>query len=205
MFRSAWLLGLFALVGVMLVVFSHQATYEQIAENRRLVLIRSLESVVPPALYNNQLYADVIEVPGDERLGSLEPVKVYRARKDGVPAAAVLEVVAPDGYSGRINLLVGIGSDGRLTGVRVVSHAETPGLGDAIETRKSGWILGFTGRSLVDPPVERWKVKRDGGAFDQLTGATITPRAVVKAVRRSLEYYAEHGRELFADPWENQP
>jgi len=116
----------------------------------------------------------------------------------GEPVALVIEALAPDGYSGTIRLLVGINIDGSLGGVRVVAHRETPGLGDAIEEERSDWILGFTGKSLQDPPLQKWAVKKDGGAFDQLTGATITPRAVVKAVRQALLYYRDQKDALFA-------
>jgi electron transport complex protein RnfG len=125
-------------------------------------------------------------------------VTVYRARLHGEPVALVIAAVAPDGYSGTIRLLVGINVDGSLSGVRVVAHRETPGLGDAIEEERSDWILGFTGKSLQNPPLQKWAVKKDGGAFDQLTGATITPRAVVKAVRQALLYYRDQKDALFA-------
>jgi electron transport complex protein RnfG len=122
---------------------------------------------------------------------------VYRARKYGWPVAVVLAPVAPDGYNGTIRLLVAIKMDGTLAGVRVIQHRETPGLGDAIEAERSDWILGFDGKSLNDPVQEKWKVKRDGGDFDQFTGATITPRAVVKAVNKALLYFRLHGHSLF--------
>ena len=115
------------------------------------------------------------------------------------PVAVVLALIAPDGYGGPIKLLVGINADGSLAGVRVVNHHETPGLGDAIDTRRSNWILGFTGRSLGDPSPAQWAVRKDGGVFDQFTGATITPRAVVKAVKRALVYFEAHRDTLFAD------
>ena len=107
--------------------------------------------------------------------------------------------MAPDGYSGNIHLLVAIKYDGTLAGVRVVNHKETPGLGDAVEAERSNWILGFTGKSLTNPGKKGWAVKRDGGQFDQFTGATITPRAVVKAVYKTLEYYQQHKTQLFSD------
>jgi electron transport complex protein RnfG len=129
-----------------------------------------------------------------EYLGSKKASIVYRARKAGKPVAVVLTVVAPNGYSGPIVLLVGIDYSGDITGVRVVKHRETPGLGDAIEIERSDWIERFTGKSRRNPGRAGWKVKRDGGEFDQLTGATITPRAVVAAVSGALEYF-EHNRD----------
>ncbi len=197
---SALLLGLFAVVGTGVVALTHTLTHERILANERAVLERALHAVMPPEAHDNDLLADRIEVLAPDLLGTADPVPVYRARRGGRPVGVVLTPVAPDGYNGRIRLIVGIYADGTVSGVRVLSHHETPGLGDAIEAEKSDWILGFTGRSLGDPPPERWRVRRDGGDFDQLTGATITPRAVVKAVRNTLIYFRNHRDELFAAP-----
>ncbi len=197
---SALLLALFAVAGTGLVALTHALTRERVLANERAVLERALHEVMPPGAHDNDLLADRIEVVAPELLGTREPVPVYRARRGGRPAGVVLTPVAPDGYNGRIRLIVGIYADGTVSGVRVLAHQETPGLGDGIEAGKSGWILGFTGRSLGDPPLERWRVRRDGGDFDQLTGATITPRAVVKAVRNALIYFRDHRDALFAAP-----
>jgi electron transport complex protein RnfG len=121
-------------------------------------------------------------------------------RLGGRTLAVLLGAVAPDGYSGAIRLLVAVGTDGRVIGVRVLEHRETPGLGDFIETRRSDWIHGFAGRSLGDPPPAGWQVRKDGGEFDQFTGATVTPRAVVRAVRNALTYFDRHRTELLAQP-----
>jgi electron transport complex protein RnfG len=118
-------------------------------------------------------------------------------RRAGTTVAVLLNVVAPDGYAGPIRLLVAVDAAGRVLGVRVLEHRETPGLGDAIESRRSDWLRGFDGRSLVDPPRDRWEVRRDGGDFDQFTGATVTPRAVVRAVRKTLVHVERHHDELF--------
>ncbi len=197
---SALLLALFAVAGAGLVALTHALTRERVLANERAVLERALHEVMPPEAHDNDLLADRIEVVSPELLGTRDPVPVHRARRGGRPVGVVLTPVAPDGYNGRIRLIVGIYADGTVSGVRVLSHQETPGLGDGIEAGKSGWILGFTGRSLGDPPLERWRVRRDGGDFDQLTGATITPRAVVKAVRNALIYFRDHRDELFAAP-----
>jgi Na+-translocating ferredoxin:NAD+ oxidoreductase subunit G len=146
------------------------------------------------------VHEDVVLVRDPELLGTPGQVSVYRARQRGRPVAVVISPVAPVGYSGPIRLLVGILADGTLSGVRVVSHRETPGLGDKVELERDDWILGFDGRSLGDPPVSRWAVRRDGGVFDQFTGATVTPRAVVRAVRDALVYFEAHRDELFAAP-----
>jgi electron transport complex protein RnfG len=195
--QMALLLALFAGFGSALVAVSYQATKERIRINERQALLRELQELVPRESYDNSLLDDSVQVTAPDFLGTPQPVTVYRARKEGKPVAAILTPVAPDGYGGPIHLLVGVNVDGTLAGVRVVSHKETPGLGDAIEVQRSDWILGFAGRSLGNPPEQQWKVKRDGGAFDQFTGATITPRAVVGAVRRTLEYFRSHRDQLF--------
>jgi len=202
---SAAFLFLFAVIGSGLVAFTHDNTAERIAENQRRALLRSLNELIPKDQYDNDVYADILYVHNSELLGTDEAVPVYRARKGGWPVAVVLAPVAPDGYNGNIRLLVAIRLDGTLAGVRVLAHRETPGLGDNIEADRSDWILGFTGKSLNNPKQDRWKVKRDGGAFDQFTGATITPRAVVKAVKNALLYYRANGDKLFEQhPHENK-
>jgi electron transport complex protein RnfG len=200
MLRAAVTLAGFSAVGVTLVALTQAGTRERIAEVERQVLLRHLHAVVSPDLHDNDPTRDVVEVHDPVRLGTDQPVTVYRARREGEPVAAILTPVAPDGYSGRIRLMIAVKQDGTLAGVRVLGHQETPGLGDAIEERRSPWITRFAGRSLTNPPRERWKVKRDGGDFDQLTGATITPRAVVKAVRNTLELFQAREDELFATP-----
>lgn len=196
---SALFLFLFAVVGSGLVAYTHDVTAERISDNERRALLKSLNELVPEDRYDNDIFTDILYVHNKELLGTDEPVPVYRARKKGWPVAAVLAPVAPDGYNGDIRLLVAINLDGTLAGVRVVQHHETPGLGDSIETSNSDWILGFTGKSLNKPGKDGWKVKRDGGEFDQFTGATITPRAVVKAVHNALLYYRMHDHELFEE------
>ena len=195
---TAIILLLFALVGTALVVLTFDNTRERIAANERATLLRKLHQLIPPGIHDNILLEDTLTVTDSALLGTTGPVTVYRARKDAQPVALVITPVAPDGYSGSIKLLVGINADGTLSGVRVVAHKETPGLGDAIDESRSDWIHLFDNRSLGDPPLERWGVKKDGGHFDQLTGATITPRAVVKAVRQALLYYRDHQEALFA-------
>jgi electron transport complex protein RnfG len=196
---TAAILLLFALVGTAMVAYTYDSTRERIAENERATLLRKLHRLIPPESHDNALLQDTLLVQNETLLGSADPVTVYRARMHGKPVALVIAAVAPDGYSGIIRLLVGINFDGSLSGVRVVAHRETPGLGDAIEEERSDWILGLTGKSLQNPPLQQWTVKKDGGAFDQLTGATITPRAVVKAVRQALLYYRDQKDALFAN------
>jgi electron transport complex protein RnfG len=199
MLIGALILGLFSVAGTGLVALTYKGTAERIAENERQALLRSLHQLVTPEEHDNDIYADTIVVQDKSLLGSNNGISVYRARMGGQPVAAVIASSAPDGYNGTIKLLVGIRYDGTLAGVRVVGHRETPGLGDSIEVERSDWILGFNGRSLQNPETDGWGVKKDGGMFDQFTGATITPRAVVKAVYNTLRYYQQHREALFAD------
>lgn len=202
--RAAAMLAIAAVCSVGLVSFVHDITRPRIEASERAQRVAQLAAVLGPARYDNDLLADVVTVRDPELLGTDEPLPVHRARLAGRPVAVLLVAVAPDGYSGAIRLLVAVDPDGRLLGVRVLSHKETPGLGDAIEARKSGWIDAFAGRSLEDPAVDRWKVRKDGGDFDQFTGATVTPRAVVRAVRNALVYVDRHRDELFAEQTEPQ-
>ena len=192
------ILLLFALIGTALVVYTFDNTRERIAANERATLLRKLHQLITPKQHDNVLLEDTLLVTDKTLLGTSKPVTVYRARKAAQPVALVITPVTPDGYSGSIKLLVGINVDGTLSGIRVVAHRETPGLGDAIDETRSNWIHIFDNRSLGDPPLARWRVKKDGGDFDQLTGATITPRAVIKAVRQALLYYRDNQEALFA-------
>jgi electron transport complex protein RnfG len=189
---------LFAVMGTALVAYTYDNTRDLIAANERATLLRKLHRLISPEQHDNVLLEDTVSVRDETLLGSDQPVMVYRARKNGKPVALVIAAIAPDGYSGSIKLLVGINVDGSLSGVRVVAHRETPGLGDAIDEARSDWIRIFDGKSLQAPDVSRWAVRKDGGEFDQLTGATITPRAVVKAVRNALLYYQDNQEALFA-------
>jgi electron transport complex protein RnfG len=184
--RPALLLALVAFLGVGLLAGVHELTRDRIAEQEAAALRARLGEVLDPRLHDNDLAGEVLEITAPERLGHDQPVRVFLARLGGEPAAVVVETLAPDGYNGAIGMLVGVDLDGVVTGVRVVRHRETPGLGDPIEARRGDWIDGFRGRSLGDPPAPRWTVRKDGGDFDQFTGATITPRAVTRAIARTL-------------------
>ena len=196
MFRNALVLGLFAVVTVGAVTLLQQSTAERIQAAERAAQLRALDEILPRGSYDNQLLDSSLEVQ-DPLLGSTRPAPAYIARKNGQPSAVILPVVAPDGYSGAIDLLIGVFADGRIAGVRVVRHRETPGLGDKIELAKDRWILSFDGKSLENPKASGWAVKKDRGEFDQFAGATITPRAVVAAVHRALQYFEAHRDELF--------
>ncbi len=195
---TAVLLMLFAAAGAGLVGLTHDNTADIIRHNEQLALLHKLNMLVPSDKYDNDLLEDTIQVAPDKLLGTTGPSIVYRARKQNAPVAVVLAPIAPNGYGGAIKLLVGIYADGTLAGVRVVSHQETPGLGDAIEADRSDWITKFAGRSLSNMTAKQWKVKRDGGDIDQFTGATISPRAVVSAVHNALLYFSKHRDTLFA-------
>lgn len=197
MLRTGIVLGLFAVAGTAIVAYTFEHARVRIAENEREALLHKLHVLIPPGQHDNDILTDALEI--NAAALSRKTVTVYRARKSGRPVAAVFTpVVAPDGYSGPIKLLVAIHYDGTLAGVRVIAHRETPGLGDPIDETRSGWILKFSGRSLTSPEPKQWKVKKDGGIFDQFTGATITPRAVVKAVYNCLNYFTSHRDEVFA-------
>lgn len=200
MLRSAGLLGLVAVLGTALLTGVNELTHERIEAQQRRAVLMQLNEVLPSHYYDNHLHEDWVDISDPAAFRHDDPVRVYRARLQDQSVAAIMNLVAPDGYNGEIRLLVGIFSDGRISGVSVINHRETPGLGDPIERDRSDWALGFNGRSLQDPEPRGWAVKRDGGIFDQFTGATITPRAVVKAVHRALLYFEQHQEQIFALP-----
>ena len=195
--RAAALLTAVATITVGAVAVVHDLARPRIEANERAQRVAKLAEVLGQTQYDNDLLGDVITVRDPELLGTTDALPVHRARLGGQPVAALIETVAPDGYSGSIRLLVAVDTNGRLLGVRVLSHKETPGLGDGIDRRKSSWIDAFAGRSLGDPAPEGWRVRKDGGEFDQFTGATVTPRAVVRAVNNTLVYFDAHRDEIF--------
>jgi electron transport complex protein RnfG len=194
---TAALLMVFAVTGAALVGVTFMQTADDIKRNEELTLLRKLNTIIPAESYDNDLLADTRLIKPQPLLGTDEDTRVYRARKGNKNVAAIFSSIAPNGYNGPIQMLVGVYTDGRLAGVRIVKHRETPGLGDAVELTHSRWILGFDNKSLTDPDTKHWKVKRDGGIFDQFTGATITPRAVVQAVHDALLYFDKNQAMLF--------
>lgn len=201
-FRNSVILGVFAMFTVGLIAVTQQGTAERIAEEKRRVQMSALTQILPEDQHDNDLLNDTFMISDSELLSLPAPAEAYRGREDGEVVAVILPVVAPDGYSGRIDLLVGIRANGEIAGVRVTSHRETPGLGDKVELAKSDWILEFNGTSLTMPAPENWVVRKDGGAFDQFVGATITPRAVVQAIYRALQYFEENRAMLLQLPQE---
>lgn len=194
-FQTGVLAG-FALIASFLLGVTHCSTRDAIQQRLNENLQKSLAEVIPSTLHDNDLLQDTVTVPSaEDNLGANETT-VYIARKAGQVSAVCFKLAAPDGYSGIINMVIGINRDGEILGVRVINHAETPGLGDKIEIAKSSWILDFNGRSLLGLADAQWAVKKDGGVFDQFAGATITPRAVVKTVHRGLQFFNRHRSEL---------
>jgi electron transport complex protein RnfG len=155
-------------------------------------------------LHDNDLLKDTVKITAGGELGNKTETLAYCARIAGRPSAVILEATAPDGYSGDIKLLIAISQDGSLAGVRVLAHKETPGLGDYIDIAHNDWIKHFDNQSLAKTPDEKWKVKKDGGYFDYMAGATITPRAVVKAVHKALQYFSTNKDVLFAQTAANE-
>ena len=198
--RSAVVLAVAAILSVGLVAVVNDRARPQIEASRRAEQLRQLTAILGDAAYDNDPLTDTVFVRDPEYLGTDEPLAAHRVRRNGEPVAVLLNAVAPDGYSGAIRLLVAIDAHGTLIGVRVLEHRETPGLGDFVEERRTDWIRLFDGRSLDAPPPARWEVRKDGGDFDQYTGATVTSRAVTHAVRDALTYFTRHRAELLAAP-----
>lgn len=184
--KNALTLAIFALVCTALVALTHRLTQGTIIEQEQAQLLRVLDELLPESNHDEPLFDHCVMLTSQQFLGSTDALPVFTAVKNGQPQGYAIEAIAPDGYSGDIKLIVGVKIDGTLNGVRVLTHNETPGLGDKIELKRSPWILSFNGKSMSDEKDARWAVRNDGGQFDAFTGATITPRAVVKAVRKVL-------------------
>ena len=224
--KNGLMLGAFAVVTTALISLTFYGTKDKIEQQKQQKLLSVLNEVVPSEFHDNPLYANCTQVTATE-LGAKKAHKVYRATLNGKPSALVLEATAPDGYSGDIDLVVGVSVnapefldskdnegvnkvtqderkpfENKMTvlGVRVIEHKETPGLGDKIELAVSNWITTFSGKSFSPDNLAPWQVKKDGGEFDQFTGATITPRAVVGAVRDALLYSHANQSVLFDAP-----
>lgn len=193
---QAGVLAVFALLASVLLGFADLATRDAIQQRLDEDLKASLEAVVPADLYDNNLLQDTITLPSAEHNIGAAETTVYLAKKAGSVSAVCFKFIAPDGYAGPISLVMGVNSQGEILGVRVIAHVETPGLGDKIELAKSQWVLGFNGKSLGNLTASQWAVRKDGGVFDQFAGATITPRKVVQAIKRGLDFYQTHRAQL---------
>ena len=200
--KAAAVIVLTAAVLAAILTWAATATRDRIRHNEQAWLQQRLDALIAPSAHDNDLLSDRITVTAPDMLGIESPVPIFRARLQGQPVAAVIYTIAPDGYQGPIEMLVAIALDGNLIGVQIVRHRETQGLGDQFENRRADWLHNFKGRSLNDPPQQRWSVRKDGGDFDEFTGATITPRAIVRATRRALEFYNSQRDRIFAAPAE---
>lgn len=189
-------ISLFAVVCAGIIAVTQVSTADRISHNEREQRAKALYEIVPRSSIENDLLEDTLELVSPALRGDTTPFVAYRARKNGSVSTVILPLVAPDGYSGKIDLIAGFNADGSVAGVRVLAHKETPGLGDKVDTKKSDWIYSFDGMTKNASNDERWAVKKDGGSFDQFTGATITPRAVVNAVSRGHDYFMANRIEL---------
>ena len=195
---SGTVLALFAAITSVAIGWTYLGTKAQIDLEVRRAEARQLLEIFPPGTHDNDIVDDVFEVPAETALlGIRETRQAYRVRQGNKVIGVILPATARDGYSGDIRALIGVRLDGSVAGVRVVAHRETPGLGDKVDLRKSDWILDFNERSLTNPVLSGWNVEKEGGVFDQFTGATVTPRAVILATRRALEYATLNAATLF--------
>ena len=190
--KNALALGAAAAICVAILSLVNQQTAARISEQRLAAKLAILSEVLPNADAGQALLQDCLQVTDDQLLGRTSAQTLYRWRQNGELSAYIIETTAPDGYSGNIDLIVALSPDGTVLGSRVLEHKETPGLGDKIETRRSPWIYSFSGKVVSPDNADKWAVRKDGGDFDQFTGATITPRAVINAVRNAVLYVQQH-------------
>ena len=200
MIRNGFLLALFALICTGLVAVVNQQTADKITQQEQQELMRVLHQLIPDEMHDNDLTAQCTLLLDKDALGTDNPMPAYIATMAGKPVAIAIEAIAPDGYNGNIKLIVGVNTQGEVLGVRTLTHQETPGLGDKIELRKSNWVNQFVGKVLDSQDDKQWLVKKDGGDFDQFTGATITPRAYVKAVKNAVWYFNNNQAQIFSQP-----
>jgi Na+-translocating ferredoxin:NAD+ oxidoreductase subunit G len=197
--KNGLVLAIFACASTGLVAVTHYLTKDQIKQQEQAQLLSVLNQVIPHDLHDNELFSACTLVEAEE-LGTEQAMPAYIATLNGEPSAIAIEAIAPDGYNGAIKVIVGMKIDGTILGTRVLSHRETPGLGDKIDLRVSDWILSFAGKQVTESNLDRWKVRKDGGDFDQFTGATITPRAVVKSIKQAVQYVNQNNQALLAQP-----
>lgn len=200
MIKNGFLLALFALICTGLVAVVNQQTADKITQQEQQELMRVLHQLIPDEIHDNDLTAQCTLLLDKDALGTDNPMPAYIATMAGKPVAIAIEAIAPDGYNGNIKLIVGVNTQGEVLGVRTLTHQETPGLGDKIELRKSNWVSQFVGKMLDSQDDKQWLVKKDGGDFDQFTGATITPRAYVKAVKNVVWYFNNNQAQIFSQP-----
>lgn len=195
--KSGVTLAIIAAICTSLVALTWQLTAERIEINKKEFLERSLQPALAGLFFDTGVTESVLTIPAPHDLPGNDAAIIYRVYAQGQPVAALFVVSARDGYAGPIRLLIGISMDGSVTGIRVLEHRETPGLGDRVEITRSDWALQFDGHSLRDPEPVEWAIKRDGGDFDQLTGASVTPRAIIKAIKATLLYFEANTDAIF--------
>lgn len=193
-------LAIIAAICTTLVAATYRVTAARIAANERALLEQSLQPALAGIFYDSEVTESKLVIPPPHDLPGSDPALIYRVSAQGVPVAALFAITAPDGYAGPIRILVGVDMQGVISGVRILAHRETPGLGDKIDASRSDWVYQFDGRSLGDPALSGWAIRDEGGEFDQLTGASVTPRAVINAIADTLLYFAEHRDEIFTMP-----
>ena len=196
--KTAITLVAFAFLGTAMLAYVFDITRAPIEASEKEARLALFKQILPESTYDNDLLKDNVEIVPNEQLGNRQPTVANIAKSNGKTAGVILEAVAHDGYSGDIKLLIAIRADGSISGVRVLAHKETPGLGDYIDITHGNWIKLFNDESVNKTPIEQWDVKKDGGKFDYVAGATITPRAVVKAVLKALQFYEANKQTLFA-------
>jgi electron transport complex protein RnfG len=196
--KSGVTLAIIAAVCTSLVALTWHLTADRIEANRKAWLERSLQPALAGLFFDSAVTESMIIIPPPHELPGSEAAIIYRVYAAEDPVAALFVVSARDGYAGPIRILLGVAMDGTVTGVRILEHRETPGLGDKIETTKSDWVLQFNGLSLRDPASDKWAIRGDGGDFDQLTGASVTPRAIIKAIKATLIYFEANRDAVFA-------
>ncbi|EGQ8154675.1 MULTISPECIES: electron transport complex subunit RsxG [Vibrio] len=197
--KNGLTLAIFACATTGLVALTQYLTKDQIKVQEQKQLLSVLNQVIPENMHDNALTQACTMVTSPD-LGTLRAMPVYLATKNGEPTAIAIESIAPDGYNGEIKVITGIDNQGNILGTRVLNHQETPGLGDKIDLRVTDWILSFTGKQVTESNWNSWKVRKDGGDFDQFTGATITPRAVVKVVRNTVNYVNQSREDILSQP-----
>lgn len=188
----------FAFVGTTLLAFVHEITRAPIEASEKEARLALFKQILPESAYDNELLKETVQIAPNEQLGNRQVTTANIAKLNHKTAGVILEAIAHDGYSGDIKLLIAIRADGSVSGVRVLAHKETPGLGDYIDIAHGNWIKLFNDESVNKTPTEQWQVKKDGGKFDYMVGATITPRAVVKAVLKAVQFYEMNKQTLFA-------
>lgn len=205
--KNSQILAIFAIVCTAVVGLVNELTKDKIKAQEQLQLLTTLHSIIEPSRHDNDITQDCVSFSSPLLSGSNSSSKdnktmqtAYIARKNGDAIAIAMTSTAPDGYNGNIKLIIALNMDNSISGVRVLKHQETPGLGDKVELRKSDWVTSFNGKKLLSEKDTRWAVVKDGGMFDQFTGATITPRAVVKAVRKSVLYFKDNKQALLTRP-----